>query len=133
MPPQGDGASLSPTPAAVMSPGSAARIAVENKNHQKHQPYQVVKAPPTPPVYAAMVAALGDMGAGVLQVPPALPQPLEVSPVVNGGGSGGPSPGLVAGGGPPVHDGKCDVAGSSFWGYRDSRGSVGEVAGFVDC
>ncbi|KAK0752141.1 hypothetical protein B0T18DRAFT_458471 [Schizothecium vesticola] len=133
MSPQGNGAPSPspppPPPAAVMSPGSAARIAMENKQHQQSQPYQVVNAPPTPPVYAAMVAALGDMGAGVLQVPPAPQQPQEVNPVVNGGGSGGPPPGLVAA---PVHDGKCDVAGRSFWGYRDSLGSRGEVAIFVD-
>jgi len=124
MPPQVNGAP-SPAPlAAVMSPRSALRIAMDNKNYQQsqsqHQPYQVVNAPPTPPVYAAKTVALVDVGTGVLQVPPSvLPQPQEGDSVVNDGGSDGPPPCLVAGGGPPVHDGKCDVAGSSFWGYRD--------------
>lgn len=107
-----------------MSPRSIARIAMENKNRQQPQPYQAVNMPPTPPFQAAMTAALVDMGAKMLQVPPAQPQPQEVHPVVNGGGSGWPPQGLgfEAGGGPPVGDGRCDVPGSSFSGYRDPCG-----------
>lgn len=112
-------------PAPAMSPPSIARIAMENKNRRQqpqsqHQPpYQAVNMPPTPPFQAAMTAALVDMGAKMLQVPPAQPQPQEAHPVVNGGGSGWPPQGLgfEAGGGPPVQDG---VPRSSFQGYRDS-------------
>lgn len=123
--PQSSNKALSPpTPmtAAVMSPRSIARIAMENKTRQQLQPYQAVNTPPTPPVQAAMTAALVDMGANLLQVPPAQPQPQEVHPLANGGGIGWPqhSLGFDAGGGPPVQDGRRDVPGSSFSGYRDS-------------
>lgn len=76
--PQSSNKALSPpTPmtAAVMSPRSIARIAMENKTRQQLQPYQAVNTPPTPPVQAAMTAALVDMGANLLQVPPAQSQP----------------------------------------------------------